>query len=224
MIEAARRGRYEACHVFESDDFGSEGFHLAGFVDEVFVGEDFFGLSGLFTEEAGEESFGGFSGLGFGVDGVAHGSVGDAAEGVDHLYGVAHVVDVVEGIEDAHHVESVGDCFFIESFEDAVGVWHVAEEVAAAGKGGEERLAFHHFRHRAEAVPGGFIEVAHHGVGHCAAPHFHDVEAGILVVREKFVDFGLAQTCCEERLLAVAECEVADFKFSISHIYIKYKV
>ncbi len=110
----ARRG-YQAGHVFYGNHLGAEAFHLFGFLNEVFVGEDFL----LF-------------GCAFGVDGIADGGVGDTTELVDEADGFLDVVDVVEGVEDTHHVEAVLDGFAVETFEHEVGIRHVAEEVTAA--------------------------------------------------------------------------------------------
>ena len=72
------RGVNQAGHIFEGDDLGAEAFHFASFLHEVFVGEHLFGFSGFLAEEASEETgLGSFGG--FGVDGVAHSAVGDAA-------------------------------------------------------------------------------------------------------------------------------------------------
>ena len=136
------RGAYEACHLLEGDDLCAEAFHFLGFFDEVFVGENLFGLLGLFAEEAREESgFGSFGRLR--IDRVAYGSVGYAAELVDHLDGFLHIVDVVEGVEDTHHVEAVLDSFLIEAAEHIVGVGYVAKEVAAARQCRQQGFALH---------------------------------------------------------------------------------
>ena len=124
---------YQACHILKSDYLGAETFHFAGFFHEVFVGEYFLGLFRLFAEELGEET-GFLRRFGLGVYGVADGAVGDAAKLVDEADGLADVVDVVESVEYTHHVEAVGDSLFIETFENAVGVGHITEEVAAAGR------------------------------------------------------------------------------------------
>ena len=204
---------YQACHILKSDYLGAETFHFAGFFHEVFVGEYFLGLFRLFAEELGEET-GFLRRFGLGVYGVADGAVGDAAKLVDEADGLADVVDVVESVEYTHHVEAVGDSLFIETFENAVGVGHITEEVAAAGKSAQQGFSFHCLGDGAQTIPWRFVEIAHHRVGHSAAPDFHDVEAGVFVVRQQFVDFCLAQTSGEQRLLTVAKGKVADFELA----------
>ena len=136
------RGAYESGHILEGDDLCAEAFHFLGLLYKVFVGEDLFRLLGLFAEEACEESgLGSFRSLG--IDRVAYGSVGYAAELVDHLDGFLHIVDVVEGVEDTHHVEAVLDSFLIEAAEHIVGVGYVAKEVAAARQCRQQGFALH---------------------------------------------------------------------------------
>ena len=196
----------------------------------AFVGEYLLGSCGslLFAaEEFAEEAFllGGGSGSPvLGVYGVADSGVGYAAQLVDETDGLLDIVDVVEGIEDTHHVETVGDSFFIETFEHVVGVGHIAEEVSATRESRKQRFSLHGLRDDAQTIPGRFAEIAHYGVGNCAAPYFHDVETGVLVVGKQLVDFSLAQTCCEERLLSVAKCQVADFQFALCHIVFNYLI
>ncbi len=99
----------------------------------------FFGLA----EQAAEESLlaGSFGGFVLGVYGIADSGIGNAAEFVDEADRLLDIVDVVEGVEDAHHVEAVFDSLLIEALQNAVGIRHIAEEVAAAGKGRKERAA-----------------------------------------------------------------------------------
>ena len=192
-------GVYEAGHVLKRDDFRAEGFHFFCFLHEVLVCEDFFRLLGFLAHEACEES--GLRqrcGVGLGVDGVAHGAVGYASEFVDEAYAFLYIVDVVERVEYTHHVQAVGYRFFVETFKHIVGVGFVAEQVAAARERRQQRTAFHGLGACTQAIPWRFVEVAHYRVGHCASPHFHDVEACVFVERQKFVDFSLAQTRCEE--------------------------
>jgi len=99
-----------------------------------------------------------------------------------------------------------------------LGYGHVAKQIASARQGAQERFALHGLGEDAETLPRRFVEITHHRVGHGAAPDLHDIEAGIFVIREELVDFGLAQACCEERLLTIAKGKVADFEFLIFHI------
>ncbi|CCX43343.1 uncharacterized protein BN456_00156 [Prevotella sp. CAG:1031] len=162
----------QAGHVLEGDYLCAEAVHLFGLVDEVAVGEDFLDFGSgcrlfFFAEEAREETFLLFDGSGCGsfvfrVDGITYGAVGNAAELVNQTDGFLNVVDIVEGIEDTHDVEAVFDGFFVESFENCVGIGDISEEVAAAREGTEQRFAFHCFAEFAKAIPGRFVEVAHY--------------------------------------------------------------
>ena len=78
------RRSHEAGHILEGDDFCTEAFHFAGFLYEIFVGENLFGFCGLAAEEACKETFLLSRSFGFGVNGVAYGAVGYAAEIIDH--------------------------------------------------------------------------------------------------------------------------------------------
>ncbi len=194
---------HEAGHILEGDYLGAEGFHSLGFLNEVFVGENFLGsgsCGSFLAEQFGEEALGCFDLRRFflGVYGVAYGTVGDAAQGVDHADGLLDVVDVVERIKDTHNIQTVGDSFFVEAFEHIVGIRHIAKKVATARQSRQHRLALHDFGDGAQTIPGRFVEIAHYRVGYGAAPYFHNVEAGILVQRQQFVNFGLAQTGGEQ--------------------------
>ena len=136
-------------HIFQSDDFGAESLHLHCKVYEIFVGENLFGGCGsriFFAEKLAKETFLFRSGRCFflGVDSVADSRIGYAAKFVDHADRFLDIVDVIEGIEDTHHVQAVGDSFFIEPLEHAVGIGIVTEEVAAAGQCRQQRFAFHY--------------------------------------------------------------------------------
>ncbi len=120
------RGAYEAGHVLECDHLCAEAFHLFGLLNEVFVSEDFLVF-----------------GSAFGVNGVADGSVSDAAEFVDEADRLFYVVDVVEGIKYTHHIQTVLDSLFVEAFEYLSGVGDISEEVSAAREGRKQRDAFH---------------------------------------------------------------------------------
>ncbi len=162
------RGAHEACHILEGDDFGAKTLHLNGEVDKILVGEYLFGSGGsilFLAEKRAEKAFllGGLDGsFLLGIHGVAYGCVGDAAKLVDETYRLLDIVDVVERVEDTHYVKAVLDGFFVESFEDRVGVGNITEKVAAAGQSRQERLPAYGFGDGAQAIPRGFVEIAHH--------------------------------------------------------------
>ncbi len=128
-------------HILESDDLRAESFHLTSFFNEVFVCEDLFGFCGFLAEETAEEAD--LFGFGLGIDGVAYSAVGDTAEFVDQTDRFLDIVNIVERVEDTHHVKTVFDSFLVETFENVVGVGNVAEEVTAARESREQRFALH---------------------------------------------------------------------------------
>ncbi len=142
-------GIYQTGHILEGNDFGTKSLHCLGLRHEIFVGKYLFrsnGHLGFLAEKSREESrfFGGFRGCFLlGVDGVAYSSVGYTAKLVDHAYRLLHVVEVVESVEDTHHVKTVLDSFLIETLKHTVGIRHIAEKVAATRESREQRVAFH---------------------------------------------------------------------------------
>ena len=112
----ARRA-YQAGHILESDHLGAERLHLLGFFYKIFVGKDLFIFRSAFR-----------------IDSVADCCVSYAAELIDHADGALDVVDIIESVEDTHHVETVLYSLGIETFQHAVGIRHVSEEVAATRK------------------------------------------------------------------------------------------
>ena len=183
----------EAGHILDGDHLGSDLLHLDGLVHEVLVGEDHL-LGGIIL----------------GVDGVAYGRVGDSTKFVDHHDRIVDVVDVVECVEDTHHVQTVLDGLLVEALEHAVGVGDVTEEVTAARKGGEKGDPLHSLGALAEAVPGALAQITHHRVGHRTAPDLHDIEFSIAVKGKETVHILLLHTRCEKRLLSVAKFQISN--------------
>ena len=174
----------KAGHILERDDFRAKALHLHGFVDEILVGEDFLGCFGslFFAEERRQESlFGSGGNFVFRIYGIANGGIGYSAEFVDEADGFLDVVDIVEGVEDTHHVETVFDGLFIETFENGIGIGDITEEVSAARKSRKKRLSFDGFAYGAQANPRRFVEVTHYRVGNRSAPYFHNIEACIVI-------------------------------------------
>ena len=62
-----------------------------------------------------------------GAAGVADGSVRLLAEALDRVDGALHVAGVVERVENAHHIQSVGYGFLVEFLQHIVGVGLVDE-------------------------------------------------------------------------------------------------
>ncbi len=186
-------GIHQTGHILDRYHLGADFLHLHSLVYEILVGEDL--LLGCII---------------LGVYCVADSRVGDTAQLVDHHDRVMDVVDVVEGVEDTHHVQTVLDGLLVEALEHAVGIRHIAEKVTAAREGGEQRDALHCLRALAEAVPGTLAQITHHGIGHSTAPDFHDIEFSITVEGEKTVHVLLLHTRCEKRLLSVAKCQISN--------------
>ena len=207
-------GRNQTRHVLDRDHVGAQGRHLPGLVEEVGVGEHGPGL--LAAHQACEESRLGV----FRIDGVAHGAVGDAAV-LFHVFDRGlDVVHVVQGVEDAHDAQAAADGVAAETVDDLVRVGRVAEEIAAAREGCQFRHVAHGLADGFEAGPRVLVQIAHHRVGHGAAPHLHRIEARILVVGQAAVDLLLRHARGERRLLAVAERQVSDLKISCHCFYV----
>ena len=171
----------------------------------------------ILAEEAGKEALGSFGSFLLGVDSVAHGTVGYASELIDHAYRRGYVVDVVEGVEDAHHIEAVFDGFLIKAAEHFVGVGYITKQVAASGEGREQTFALHSLGGNAQPLPRRFVEITHHGIGHGTTPDLHDIESGVLIEGKQTVDGGLVKAGSEERLLTISQCQVADLKLACWH-------
>ena len=194
-------------HVLDGNHVGAQCGHLFGLVQEVGVGE--YGFRILLSEQTGEESDLGI----FGVDRVADGAVGDAAVLLHILDGRLHVVHVVQGVEDAHDAQSALDGVAAEAVDDFVGIRGVAEQVAAARKGGQLRNVADGLVNGLQTGPRIFVQIAHHGVGNGAAPNLHGVEVSLLIEGEAAVDLRLIHTGCERGLLSVAQRKISDFQF-----------
>ena len=111
----------KSCHILYGYDFCSKLFVSFGFFNKIFVGEDFLCICVVIL----------------GVDGVTNSAVGYAAKFVDDFHRFLNVVEIVQGIKDAHDSKSVLDCFNIETFDYVCWIRCVAEEVTAARKGSE---------------------------------------------------------------------------------------
>ena len=105
-------GVNQTCHILEADHLGAGSNHFLSFVYKVFVGEYF--LVGV-----------------LGVNCVANGCIGNAAQLVDETDRLADVVDIVQRIENTHYVKTILDSLFVETFKHAVGIRNISEQVAA---------------------------------------------------------------------------------------------
>ncbi len=108
------RGAYKTGHILEGDHLGTESLHLFRFLNKILIGEDLLVLGSSFR-----------------IDSIADCGVGYAAELVDHADRALDVVDIVERVENTHHIKTVLDCLLIEAFEHRVGIRHISEKVAA---------------------------------------------------------------------------------------------
>jgi len=166
-----RRRVDEPGHVLDGDHVGAQAGQLLGLGDEIADVEDLQGQRPAAQQGPDAVAHGEAR-----VDGVADGAVGDAAVALDVADGRLHVVDVVQGVEDAHDVDARAHGIAAEALDNRVGVGVVAEQVASARQGGE-------LGHRADggldllqALPGVLVEEAHHRVGDGAAPDLHGVK------------------------------------------------
>ena len=181
---------YESGHILKSYDFSSKTLHFFCLFNEILIGENLFRSCRFASEDALESGgkAGGLYRFFFGINGVANCAISDATNFIDHLYGVTDVVDIVESVEDTHHVKTIFDGFFVETFEHGIWVRYVTEKVASTRKGRKVGDTFECLAGFAKSIPGGFIEVAHHRVRNSASPYFHDVEFSVAVERKESVD------------------------------------
>ena len=76
------QGVDQSGHVLECDNLCSEGLHLTGFLNEIFVSKYLFWLSGFLPEQTSKETFLRFFDN-FRIDCIAYRTVGNAAQLVD---------------------------------------------------------------------------------------------------------------------------------------------
>ena len=171
------RGTYESGHILKGDHLCSEFLHLFGLLYKILVGENFLILGSTFR-----------------IDCIAYSGICDTAQLVDHTDGALDIIDVIERVENTHHIETVLDSLLVKTFEHRIGIRHIAEQVAATGKSRKKRYALHCLATFAKTVPGAFAEVTHHRVGNGTAPDFHNIELGVSIERKKFVNILLLHT------------------------------
>ena len=204
-------GRDQSAHVLDRDHIGAQSGHLLRLVQEILVGENRFRKflpfqRGLDTFHRREMR----------VDRVAHGAVGDTAVLLDILDRRLHVVHVVQRVENTHDAQSRLDRIAAESLDDLIGIRSVSEQVASAGQRGQFRNVAHDGLDLFEAVPRVFVQVAHYGVGHGAAPHLHGVKISVFIERQDAVDLLLLHPGGKSGLLSVPEGQIPYQKF-LSH-------
>ena len=210
--ELAGRGRVdEPGHVLDGDHVGAQAGQLFGLGHEVVDSENFPRDRLARQQRPGLVEPGEFR-----VHGVADGAVGAAAVLLDVADGRLHVVDVVQGVEDAHDADAGLDGVAAEALDDLVGIRVVAEQVAAARQGGELGGRTHGRLDLFQALPGIFVEIAHDRIGHGTAPDLHGVETGRPVKGQQAVDLVLVHARGELGLLSVPEGQVAD-QYFLSH-------
>ena len=197
-------GRNQSRHVLDGDHVGPQRCHLLRLAEEVGIGEDRCGL--LFAHQPCEKSRFGI----FRVDRVADRAVGDAAVLFDIFDCRFHVVHVVQGVEDPHDAQPALDGVAAEPVDDLVRIGRIAEQVAPARQCGEFRDVADSLVDRLKPRPGILVQVAHHRIGHGAAPYLHRIEVRILVVGQTAVDLLLRHACRKRRLLSVAQRKISD--------------
>ena len=180
--------RNQARHVLDRNHIGAERSHLFGLIDKIGVGED--GLRLLPAHQAGQEPGFGI----FGVDRIAHGAIGDAAVLLHVFDRRFHIVHVVQRIEDTHDAQTALDGVAAEPVDDLIGIGGVSEEVAAARKRRQLRDLAHRLADRLETSPGILVQIAHHRIGHGAAPNLHCIKIRILIIRQTAIDLRLAHS------------------------------
>ena len=169
---------YQTGHIFQGHHLGAQFFKTESLLYEIFIGKD--GLGQLLAEE-------GFHPIHEGdgivrVDRIAHGTIGDGTHGIYLLDRRFHVVQVVEGIEYTHDSQPVGNSLAIESIENRIGIRCISKQIAATRKSGQIRSSADSIANGFEASPRALVQITHHRVGYCTAPHFHSKETGIFIV------------------------------------------
>ena len=192
-------GRDQTRHVLDGDHVGTEGLHLFGFSEEVFVGKYRFRF--LLAHQFGEESrFGVFR-----IDRITYGAVSHTTVLFDVFDRRLDVVHVVQGIEDTHDIQAAFDGVPTESVDDLVRIGRISEKVSTAGEGCQFRSVAHGFVDCFETGPGVLVQIAHDRIGNGSAPHLHGIEVCVFIERKTTVYLGLTHSCRERRLLAVSQ-------------------
>ena len=122
-------------------------------------------------------------------------------------HGRFQVTQIVEGIEDAKHVDTGLGRTLDERLDDVIGVMAVAQQILAAQQHLLPRLG-HGFLQLPQPVPRVFAEVTDAGVERGAAPTLERPETDgveLLGDRQHVVD---AQAGREQRLMRVAQHEL----------------
>ncbi len=148
----------EAGHVFDGKKMCAEFFELLGHCDVI--------LQGVFGPRFVEH-----------VAGVADSRLADGAGFESGVDGNAHIVDGIEGIEDAEDVDALGVGFADEFFYYVVWIRRVAYCVCATKEHLEANVG-DALAELAETLPGVFVEETKRGVEGCATPHFEAEEIG----------------------------------------------
>ena len=108
--------RYQARHVLDGDHVAAQRGHLLRLVEEILVGEYRSGVP-LALEPVEQRQLGIF-----GVDGVAHRTVGNAAILLHIFHSRLHIVHIVERVENAHNAQAALNSVAAEAVDNLVGV------------------------------------------------------------------------------------------------------
>ena len=153
--------------------------------------------------------------LGDGVHGAL--GVGDAAGGHGALVGVLlgglqgglDVAEVVEGVEDADHIDAVLDGQLHEFLHHVVVVVLIAQQVLAPEQHLQPGVG-HVLADVAQPLPGVLPQVAQAGVEGGAAPALHRVVPGLVHGGQDVGVVGVGQTGGHQGLVGVAQHSLCD--------------
>ena len=137
-------GQQQVGHVLDADGIRAHLLDLLGQLDEVLL-------------------------VMHGADGVADAAFHPAAGLFDGLHGPLDVAGIIQGVEDAHHVDAVFDGFLAEGVHHVVGIVLVAQQVLAAQQHLQLGIG-HMLAQLAQPLPGILVQEAHAAVKGGAAP------------------------------------------------------
>ena len=196
---ARPQGRNQPGHVLDGNHVGAHSLKFQRFIDVILVCKDMrlqrFGL---------QQRLQPFEPRKIRIYGVADGAIGNAAVFFHRCDGRPDVVGIIQGIENPHNADAGSDGVPVKPVNHIIRIRIVTKEISSARQGGELHGISDALLNLFKPVPGIFIQVAHHRVGHRPTPYFHGIKAGFTVQRQYPVNLLLGHAGGKQRLLSVA--------------------
>ena len=188
--------RHDAGHVLDADGLEAHLLHLAADLHILFQRVD-------------------------GAGGVADGAGGDGPPLHRFLHGHLQVPQIIEGVEDADHVDAVGDAALHELAHHVVGIVLVAQQVLAPQEHLQLRVG--HFRlDPAQPLPGILVQEAHAAVKGGAAPALHGIEARLVQGLQYGIHDAEGHPRGDEGLVGVPEDGFGKLYFLHAHVPLRW--